>query len=157
MDPNDSKDHRSKVERYIEAFFADSRRDLEAEIKKAQVPQGVVHASIGRTLDKIAEQYGDTDGRVPAASLYSNVYRIFSNYVHAKYPEIMDLYGGTPGRFHLRGMNGTPKDSENLATLQSFITAASNTFVIMVQGLGLRALIESDPMLANWYKERVGG
>ena len=37
-----------------------------------------------------------------------------SNYVHAKNPEIMDLYGGVPGRFHLDGMRGTPKDEENL-------------------------------------------
>jgi hypothetical protein len=68
----------------------------------------------------------------------------------------MDLYGGTPGRFHPRGMSGTPKDSENLAMIQSFITSASNTFVVMVQGLDLRALIEADPMLASWYKGRVG-
>jgi hypothetical protein len=113
----------------------------------------MVHASIGKTLDDIAEQYDDAEPRAPAATLYSNIYRILSNYVHAKYPEIMDLYGGRPGRFHLRGMSGTPKDHENLATLDTFITTASNSFVLMIQGLNLRALIETDPVLANWYSE----
>jgi hypothetical protein len=100
LDMDDSAEHELKVKNYIEAFFADSRRDPEAELKKAQVPQGIVHISIGRTLDKLmAEQAGSVEGRIPAASLYSNVYRIYSNYVHGKYPEIMDLYGGMPGRF----------------------------------------------------------
>jgi len=106
-------------------------------------------------LDRIAEQYGDAVERVPAAQLYSKTYRIFSNYVHAKYPEIMDLYGGTPGRFHLSGMSGTPKDQENLATLESFITTASNTFVIMIQGLNLRGLLDADTALAVWYNDGV--
>jgi hypothetical protein len=30
----------------------------------------------------------------------------------------MDLYGGRPGQFHLHGMNGTPKEGENLEILQ---------------------------------------
>jgi hypothetical protein len=79
------------------------------------------------------------------------VYRIFSNYVHGKYPEIMDLYGGRPGRFHLRGMSNTPKDLENLATLETFIENASTDFALMVQGLRLRPLLEADPILAKWY------
>ena len=34
-----------------------------------------------------------------------------------------DLYGGSPGRWHLHGMSGTPKDRENLDTLDTFIGA----------------------------------
>jgi hypothetical protein len=157
LDPGDSDEHRSKVKQYVEAFFADTRRDPEAEIKKAQVPQGTVHASLGKTLDKLAEEQAPEDGRVPAAKLYSNIYRIFSNYVHGKYPEIMDCFGGRPGRFHLRGMSGTPKDFENLATLDTFITTASNSLVFIIQGLGLRELLQRDQALARWYLEKVEG
>jgi hypothetical protein len=67
----------------------------------------------------------------------------------------MDLYGGTPGQFHLRGMSGTPKDGENLALLETFIETASNTFVVMIQGLGLRTLIDSDSILSTWYRGRL--
>ncbi len=35
LDTDDSEEHRSKVNQYLEAFFADSRRDPEAEIKKS--------------------------------------------------------------------------------------------------------------------------
>ena len=156
LDPSDSQKHRCEVENYIQAFFADSRRDPAAGIKRAQVRQGMVHELLGRTLDSFAKQEGDNEGRVPAEVLYSNTYRIFSNYVHGKYPEIMDLYGGRPGRFHLRGMGGTPKDGESLAILEAFIVTASNAFVIMIQGLNLRVLINADPILDKWYSARVG-
>jgi hypothetical protein len=154
LDPNDSVEHRSEVERYVRAFFEDSRREPAAKIKRAQVRQGTVHASLGKTLDGIAEQYDDTEDRVPAAALYSNIYRVYSNYVHAKYPEIMDLYGGTPGRFHLHGMSGTPKDGENLGLLETFIETASNAFVLMIQVLDLRTLVNGDLILAAWYRGR---
>lgn len=152
IDPNDDEKHKAEVEKYLRAFFSDGERFPGAEIVKAQVRQGFVHESLGKTLDKIAEQQGDTVDRVPAATLYSNTYRIFSNYVHGKYPEIMDLYGGTPGRFHLQGMSGTPKDSECVELLATFITTATNTFVLMIQGLNLRPLIEADAVLGPWYR-----
>jgi hypothetical protein len=70
----------------------------------------------------------------------------------------MDLYGGSPGRWHLRGMGKTPKDSENLEILNTFITTASTTFVIMVQGIPqLLELVLRPPMLRLWYTDSVGG
>jgi hypothetical protein len=118
------------------------------------VPQRLIHTKLGETLDIIAKQFNETEGRIPAAKLYSNVYRTFSNYVHGKYPEIMDLYGGLPGRFHLRGMSGTRKDGENLEQIQTYIEMTSNTFVIMIKNLNLGGLVEKDRDLERWYKER---
>jgi hypothetical protein len=65
----------------------------------------------------------------------------------------MDLYGGTPGRFHLFGMEGTPKDIENIQALDAFITTASRCFIGLVQGLQLREVLAKDPMLTEWYRK----
>jgi hypothetical protein len=54
LDPDESEQHRAEVKKYVEAFFADSRRDPAAEIRKVQVRQGAVHTLLGRTLDTIA-------------------------------------------------------------------------------------------------------
>jgi hypothetical protein len=55
-------------------------------------------------------------------------------------------------------MRGTPKDRENLEVLDSFITTASITFVIMVQGIPtLREAVLRDASLCQWYTEAVGG
>jgi hypothetical protein len=112
-----------------------------------------VHDTLGRSLDKIADDLGEMDGRTPAARLYSNIYRTTSNYVHAKYPECMDLYGGRPGQFHLHGMSGTPKEGENLEILQTYALTLRNCFVRMIQGLDLGRLVDADPVIGTWYKK----
>ncbi len=151
LEIDDSEEHRSAVRKYVDDFFADDHRGSTAEIRRAQIQQGKVHAALGKSLDKIAEDLDEMDGRTPAARLYSNIYRITSNYVHAKYPECMDLYGGRPGQFHLHGMNGTPKERENLETLQTYALTLMNCFVRMVQGLDLRCFVEADPVIGTWY------
>ncbi len=103
LDPNDS-DHPEAVKKCIDGYFADARRDSRADVKQERMQQSRVHTAIGRTLDALATQEEVSEGRIPAAKLYSNIYRSGSNYVHARYPETM--YGGTPGQFHLRGMRG---------------------------------------------------
>lgn len=155
FDINDAPEHRAAVEEYVKDFFADSERGAGTEVRKAQVPQKKVHESLGRTLDEIAEALGRSEQRRPAAELYWKIYRVYSNYVHAKYPEIMDMYGGRPGRFHLRGMSGTPKDAENLETLRSCIETATNAMVIMIQSLRLCDLVEADRVLKAWYAKRM--
>jgi hypothetical protein len=139
--------------KYMNAFFADYKRGHASDIKRAQVRQSIVHDVLGKELDMIREQRerADADVNVPAAVRYSNVYLEFSNYVHAKYPEVMDLYGGKPGHFHVRGMRGTPKDAENLQRLDTFIDTASTTLRLVVNYLKLHDLVKLDAKLAAWW------
>ena len=80
------------------------------------------------------------------------MYLSFSNYVHGKYPETMDLYGGRPAQFHLCGMSGTPKDTENLAIIDSFVDTVSITFAQMVSNFRLHDIVRRDPLLADWFR-----
>ena len=157
LDMDDTEEHRSNVKTYLREFFEDIRREPGAEIKGVLIREERVNEQLGKTLDRISKRYGDTGERVPAAQLFYRSSRAFSFYVHARYPEAMDLYGGSPGRWHLRGMGQTPKDSENLEILDTFITTASTTFVIMVQGIPqLLELVLREPTLRQWYAESVG-
>lgn len=139
------------VEKYVQDYFADFARNEPADFKRAQVKQIAVHRQLGAELDSLAQQ-GDRPKAFKAEHLYSNVYLSFSNYVHGKYPETMDLYGGDPGYFHLRGMSGTPKDAENLAIIDSFVDTVSITFAQMVSNFRLHDLVERDPVLAEWFR-----
>ena len=145
-----------EADKYIRAFFADYMRGDAADVKRAQVRQGSVHEVLGKELDRMREENERAVERasVPAAVRYSNVYLEFSNYVHAKYPEVMDLYGGTPGHFHVRGMRGTPKDAENLQTLDTFIGTASTTLRLVVSYLKLHDLVKLDANLVAWWSAR---
>jgi hypothetical protein len=155
LEPDASEEHKALVSKYIGDFFADYERSTHSEIRQARISQGTVHATLGKSLDKIAEQTGHATDRKPAERLYSNVYRVFSNYVHAKYPECMDMYGGRPGQIHVRGMSGTPKDGENLETLQSFVGTLETCFARMIQSLDLRYFVEGDPIIGTWFHRNV--
>jgi len=128
LDIDDSAEHRSNVEKYLRDFFDDVQRQPEAAIKGVLIREKQINEQLGKTLDRIAIEYGDSVERVPAAQLFHRSSRSFSFYLHARYPETMDLYGGLPGRWHLRGMSKTPKDRENMEVLDTFITTASTTF-----------------------------
>jgi hypothetical protein len=93
-----------EVKKYVSDYFSDIERSPTPIFKRPHVRQGAIHDSIGKSLDSVikthhAEKYKD----VGMSKLYSAVYLNLSNYVHCKYPETMDLYGGRPGKFHLRG------------------------------------------------------
>jgi len=157
VDVDDDAKHQTNVQNYLRDFFADTTRDVEAEIKGVLIREKLINEQLGKTLDKIAALNGEVENRTPAAKLFHRSARAISFYVHARYPECMDLYGGRPGWFHLRGMRGTTKDRENLEILDTFITTANTTFVIMVQALGeLREAVFCEPALARWYSEKVG-
>ena len=119
--------------------------------------QGKVHDALGKVLDKVSAELGeDINERKPAGVLYRNTYQAMSNYVHARYPECIDLYGGRPGEFHVRGMSGTSKDAESLEILQSFATTLAQGFVMMIQGLKLKAIVDADPVIGRWFEGHVG-
>ena len=138
-----------KAARFLVDFFADDRRP--AVGKRFKLSQKDVHDIVGKRLDEAATAAGkDVKRRKSAADLRSNIYLVFSNYIHGRYPESMDLYGGRPGSFHMYGMSRTLKDAENLEILDTLITSASNSLKGMVIDLKLRQLVQSDPELAAW-------
>jgi hypothetical protein len=157
IEPYGSEGHKIGAERYVREFFADGQRDATADPHKFQILQGKVHDALGKVLDDISAELGeDREERRPAGVLYRNTYGVMSNYVHARYPECIDLYGGRPGAFHVRGMSGTLKDAETLEILRSFATTLAQGFVMMVQGLKLQTIMDADPIIWRWYRNHVG-
>jgi hypothetical protein len=145
---------RADAETHVQDYFSDFARNSAADFKRSQLRQGAVHDSVGAMLRSGIEQSGDSEKftDVIPSKLLSNVYLNFSNYVHARYPEVMDLFGGSPPSFHLRGMSGTPKDSENLELLDSSITSMSLTLKLTAQKLNMANLIQNDTALAEWFR-----
>lgn len=142
------------AETHIQEYFSDFARNEVSDFKRLRLRQGAVHASVAAMLDNGVQQSGRAAEfpNVISATLLSNVYSTFSNYVHARYPEVMDLYGGDPQHFHLCGMSGTPKDRESSIMLDSSITSTSLTFKLLAQKLDMRELIRADATLSEWYR-----
>lgn len=142
--------------KFIHSYFSDTHRsEALRPDSPARLSQKYVNDLIGSQLDKFNPLDPSHPNWKSAADRHWHVDWVFSNYVHGRYPEAMDLYGGSPGRFHLFGMKGTPKDSENIEMLDAFITRASRCFIGLAQGLQLRDVISRDQMLREWY-QRLG-
>ncbi|MEX0694203.1 MAG: hypothetical protein WD075_07165 [Rhodospirillales bacterium] len=108
--------------KFIKDFFADYQRNDANDFKRPRISQKKLHDAIGEFLDSNTTLNDPRHGGPTTAStLMSNVYLTSSNYVHARYPEIMDLYGGSPGKFHMSGMKNTPKDAESFEAISTFI------------------------------------
>lgn len=136
----------------VEAYFSDFKRDQVSDFKRLRLRQGDVHKAVGSHLDNTIKSVegGDQFADVDTSMLMSNVYLTFCNYVHARYPEVMDMYGGTPGRFHVDGMLGTPKDLECVEILTTFMVTVSNTLRGMIYKFDMVATLRGSPRLANW-------
>jgi len=142
-----------ELKEFIVSYFADDKRGLGPQ-KRASLSEKYLNGLLGNALDAFADK-SDPHWSSAASKLH-NISFIQANYVHGRYPETMDLYGGRPGHFHLNGMRNTPKDFENLQMIDALITSAPLCFVHLIQGLNLRSLLAADPTLVEWYRLCVG-
>ena len=113
---NEQNELRPDPKKLVEKFFNDFRRNEVSDFKGPHFNQKKLHETIGKAIDEEirALEGGEKFSEIVTETLLSNTYLTFSNYVHSRYPEIMDLYGGNPEHFHLNGMQGTPKDNDCL-------------------------------------------
>lgn len=143
--------------KFIEDYFSDSVRSGSPKSKRAHLRQSEIHDIAGGALDKVvaANHETGTYESFNASKLYSKVYLNLSNYVHCRYPETMDLYGDIPGRFHLRGMGGTPKDAENLEIVETYFVSVSQCAHEMALKLDVEEQIIRDPIISEWMKSNL--
>jgi hypothetical protein len=132
---------------YLQAFFDDFARNDETNFGRIKLKQGQVHKAVGATLDANKDDLAD-----PTERLFSRVYRSLSNNVHGRYPEIMDMYGGDPPRWHTNGMLGTPKEIETVEFVVTSLGTISQSCRLMASALGLQNMLGADPELRAWYQ-----
>lgn len=144
----------AQASKLVSDYFDDFARGKPDDHKKSTVNQSTVHRRLGAQINKQISETPDAArfAEVDTAILYKNVSQVFSAFVHCKYPESMDMYGGHDPHFHLRGMAGTPKDAENLMVLSTFVDDVTLCVRSMVLRLGLFDLIQKDAVFFSWYR-----
>lgn len=68
--------------------------------------------------------------------------KTYSGYVHAASPQIMDMCGGEPPRFHLTGMNGTARIAEHVEDAWNYFYRGLLTVTIVAKALGDGKLVD---------------
>ena len=97
-------DHESPLHRrYLDAFFEeefDADTAIESIQKRDMIPRKKIQAYLVDTMLFGTNRSNLTD-------LFRTMHKTYSGYVHAASPQIMNMYGGAPERFHMRGMSGS--------------------------------------------------
>jgi len=93
---------------YLTYFYAEEFADPDAPLqpgasRRPTVPRQKIQSYLVRHV------IGEDVNPALASSAFKTVSGAYSGFVHGASPQIMDMYGGDPPRFHLAGMLGTPR------------------------------------------------
>ena len=120
-------------EQFLDSFYQEEFNDfkdiLKAHNPRHTVPSQKIHASIAKTM---AASINPSDGQ----AMTSVVQKTLSGYIHGAYPQIMEMYGGNPPRFHMLGMLGTPRIAEWLSQLISYTDKLIIISILVSRKLG---------------------
>lgn len=117
---------------YLNAFFQEEFDPNEETATSAARPM-VSRKKIRAYLDRISSGTKGSSKHLDASRTVSKVY---SGYIHAASPQIMDMYGGSPPRFHMRGMQGTERHIEYRADLWNYFYRGIVAFAVSAKAFG---------------------
>lgn len=116
---------------YLAAFFEeefDADTAMESTQKRPMIRRKKIRAAIASMEIGLDQSTG--------VEVTRTVSKAYSGYVHAASPHIMDMYGGSPPRFHMRGMRGTPRHVEHRADLWNYFFRGIISFGFAAKAFG---------------------
>ena len=137
-------------QRYLDAFFKeefDAADAIESSQKRDMIPRAKIHAYIAHKAGPNPSQ------QVEVARTISKAY---SGFVHVASPHVMDMYGGNPPRFYMRGMGGTQRQYEYQEDLWNYFYRGTQALVCAAKALGDDVLFSEIRQFNQWF-ERMSG
>lgn len=132
-------DYTALHKKYLDAFYEeefDALTPMQSSQKRPMVSREKIRAFVAGS--KMAG--GDPSTRVELARTISKSY---SGYVHAASPQIMDMYGGNPPRFHVHGLPGTVRQEEHRHDLWNYFFRSIIAFALVAKAFGDEELFQS--------------
>ena len=137
---------------YLESFFEeefDADTAIESSQRRRMVPRRKIRAYLARTG---FSPFDPSSG----VELLRTMSKGYSGYIHAASPQIMDMYGGMPRRFHMRGMKDNAAHEEHREDLWNYYYRG-----ISACGMGAKAL-DDEPLFNKCHSllrrfERISG
>lgn len=125
---------------YLEEFYAEEFPDpgnLTARHQKPNmVPRKKIRAYVNRVLS--------TDPNPSRLSdIGESVSSVYSGFVHASSPQIMDMCGGDPPLFHIEGMLGTPRMAEHIRDAWNYYYRGLTAITVIAKAFGDKPLVDT--------------
>lgn len=125
-------------QRYLDAFYKEEFDPITAKplLDRPTVSRQQIRAYISRL-----EQETETD-RSSAVTMYKTIHCANSGFVHGASPQIMDMFGGYPPRFHINSMTGTPRHEVHRYELYNYFFRSITSFCLVAKAFGDRDLFQ---------------
>ena len=117
---------------YLDAFFEeefDADTAIESTQKRPMIRRQKIHAYLARMK---AAPMDPSRGK----ELFRTKSKIYSGYVHAASPHIMDMYGGNPPRFNMRGIKGSKIYETYGEDLWNYFYRGTSAFAFAAKAFG---------------------
>lgn len=128
--------HREYLAAFYEEEFDNPDSALESTQKRTMISRQKIRAYLARIR---AEGLNPSSG----VEVMRTVSKIYSGFVHGASPHIMEMYGGTPPRFHVRGMLGTIRADDHREDMWNSFYRSIGSFVFAAKAFGDEALVQS--------------
>ncbi|MER9304784.1 hypothetical protein NKJ06_06195 [Mesorhizobium sp. M0293] len=145
-------EQRQKVKLYVERYFSDSTRKPKRLDKDVSPRQKEINEGLQKNYENTTKAPKPSDDERGIAEMHRYVLSVFGNYVHARYPEVMDMFGGTPVQLHMSGMKGTPKDAENIVQIYTLFESTDLSLKNVYLRLGYANSDSTPPSLREWAR-----
>jgi len=125
---------------YLAAFYEEEFDHLDSALESTQKRPMVSRKKVRAYLAGIG-----AEGLNPSSGLEAmrTVSKVYSGFVHGASPHIMEMYCGTPPRFHVSGMLGTVRADDHGEDLWHSFYRSIVSFVFAAKAFGDEALVQS--------------
>lgn len=137
---------------YLEDFYQEEF-DPNSKISSSSKRSMVKREKIRAYLDRIVSGPKGSSQHLDASRTISKGY---SGFIHAASPHIMDMYGGNPPRFHMRGMHGTLRHAEHRADIWNYFYRGILAFSFVAKAFGDDQLFNSISSFARKFLQLSG-
>lgn len=119
-------------EEYLGAFYKEEFDPITVKpfLDRPTVSRKKIRAYLARL-----EQETETDPS-SAVTAYKTIHCANSGFVHGASPQIMDMFGGYPPRFHINGMTGTPRHEAHRYELYNYFFRTITSFCLAAKAFG---------------------
>ena len=137
---------------YLDAFYEeefDAATGLTTSQSRPMTPRRKMRAYIARAEGHAQNPSGGVENA-------RTVTKSYSGYVHATSPQIMDMYGGSPPHFHVKGMRGTERHEEHREDLWNYFYRGILAFAAGAKAFSENELFTEISNFADAFASRQG-
>jgi len=150
VDSGTLDNHQRKfIEDFFQEEFKNPRNPLLNETRRDTVPKKKIWASVAR-------QMGSYSNPSDLQKMLQVTNDAFSGYVHGAYPHIMEMFGGSPPKFHVAGTHVAPRIRMCIGQIQVYTQRAITSFEVLAKSLGSKELFEFLHKTREYFEKQTG-